>query len=70
MAAILGRWTPPNRSIERWAIDWLAVSERWSSPRKYLAEQLRYVRLNHGTHEASEFRNYLLWLSLYPIKKR
>jgi hypothetical protein len=70
MTAILGRWTPPNQGVWGWCIDWRMASGCWTSPRKHLAEQLRYLRLNHGTHEASEFRNYLLWLSLYPIKKR
>jgi hypothetical protein len=69
MAAITGCWTPPNKGINGWAIDWLHGSHRWSSPRKHLATQIRYIKLNHGRTAASEFRNYLLWLGSYPTKR-
>ena len=70
MAAITGNYTPPNKGIGDWAIDWLRISDRWTSPRKFLAEQLRYIRKAHGTHEAREFRSYLLWIGVYPIRRR
>lgn len=68
MSAITGRWSPPNKGIQGWAIDWLHGAS-CSSPRFHLANQLTYIRKAHGPHEASEFRNYLLWLGVYPVKR-
>jgi len=70
MAAIKGNWIAPNSGVASWGVDWLHGPTRWSSPRKHLTEQLRYLRTNRGNHEAREFRNYLLWLGVYPVKKQ
>ncbi len=70
MSAIIGRWKAPHDGIRQWATDWMHGPGRWSTPRFYLAWQLRYIRKHHGTYEASEFRNYLLWRGVYPVKLR
>lgn len=67
MSAITGLYSPPNTGIRDWAISWLR-SDAWTSKRLYLAEQLRYIRKHHGVKHAKEFRNYLLWLGVYPSK--
>lgn len=68
MSAITGQYKAPNKGIGAWAIDWLHGSHRWSSPRIHLANQLRYIRKAHGTHEAREFSDYLTWIGVYPVK--
>jgi hypothetical protein len=71
MAAITGNWTAPNKGIQQWAIEWLHRGPKnGNSPRTRLASELKYVRDNHGAHEAIEYRNYLLWLGSYPVKIR
>ena len=68
MAAITGQYAPARKGYVAAAVDWLHGPERWSSPRKHLATQLRQIRSADGCHEATEFRNYLLWLGVYPVK--
>ena len=68
MSAITGRWVSPNKGISQWAVDWM-YTDRWTSPRKCLAQQLQYIKKNHGRYEAKEFRNYLLWIGVYPTKR-
>ena len=70
MASITGNWSAPNKGIRSWVNDWLYRSSTWSSPRKRLAEELRYIRKAHGVHEASEYRCYLLWIGVYPVRLR
>ena len=65
-----GHYTPPNKGYEDWVSDWLYRSPFWTTPRFFLAEQLRYTRKNHGNHEAREFRSFLKWLEVYPCKLR
>ena len=67
--AITGLYRPPNKGIGQWTIDWLHCAARWTSPRYYLSQQLRYIRDAHGAREAKEFRNYLLWLGVYPVRR-
>ena len=62
-------YTPPNRGINLWAIDWLHGSHRWSSPRKCLATQLAYIKRHHGARAAKDFVRYLLWVGSYPVKR-
>ncbi len=66
--AIRGRYAPARPEYRGWAADWLHGPDRWSSPRVLLAHQLRVIRRLDGSAEAREFRNYLLWLGLYPAK--
>ena len=67
--AITGNWSPPNKGIQSWAVDWMH-GFRGSSPRYCLAQQMRYIRRAHGAHHSREFRNYLLWLGVYPSRKK
>ena len=69
MLSITGNYTPPSDGIKRWAVDWM-YGFRGTSPRKWLAEQLSYIRKFHGTVAAKEYRNYILWLGSYPCKRR
>src|SRR5216684_5166635 len=61
MSAITGRWFPPNKQIGKWGVDWLHVSLPTTDLRHQLADQLDYISRVYGSHEAIEFRNYLLW---------
>lgn len=70
MNAITGNYKAPNKGIDNWVLDWIYRSQYWTSPRKFLAEQLRYIRKNHSRYEAKEFSDYLLWIGVYPIKRR
>jgi hypothetical protein len=53
MSAITGQYRAPNKGILQWAVDWMR-GFRGTSPRVYLAHQLRYIKNAHGTHEARE----------------
>lgn len=68
MHAITGNYTPPNKGIAAWSIDWLH-GFLGTSPRYHLAQQLRYIHRAHGAHEAKEFRDYLLWIGVYPVRR-
>ena len=70
MSAIFGRYAPARKHYHSWAADWIYASDRWSSPRHHLANQLRRIKAEEGRHEAREFRNYLLWLGVYPVRLR
>jgi hypothetical protein len=70
MAAITGHYAPARREYQTWYVDWLHGADRWTSPRFHLATQLRRIRQLDGRHEAKEFRNYLLWLNVYPVRWR
>ena len=71
MSAITGMYRPARKVYGQWAIDWMYHGKtRWSSPRHHLAIQLTGIRKEHGTKEAREFRNYLLWIGVYPSRQR
>jgi hypothetical protein len=70
MSAITGRWLAPSKQVATLAVDWLHGPHRWTSPRYHLATQLRQIRQAFNSHEAREFRSYLLWLGVYPSKGR
>ena len=60
----------PARPVYRaWIVDWMHDG-RWSSPRIWLAYQLRRIRAEVSTGEARRFRDYLLWLGCYPVRVR
>ena len=56
-----------ERAVNRFHVDWLHGSDRWSSPRRALAEQLRYLR-QFGNGGAVYFRDLLDAQDLYPMK--
>ena len=68
MAAITGNYCPAKAKYGAWAIDWMHIGHRWSTPRHHLAIQLTGIRKESGNEAAVEFRNYLLWLGVYPSK--
>jgi hypothetical protein len=70
MSAITGIYHPAKKVYGQWAVDWLHGWDRWTTPRHHLAVQLQAIRKEYGSHEAIEFRNYLLWLGVYPVKVR
>ncbi len=63
MSAITGRYTPCHKLIDNMLLLWIRNRNR---PRSLLSEQLREIRKRFSTNEAREFRNYLLWVGVYP----
>ncbi len=70
MSAITGNYAPARKMYGQWAVDWLQCSDKWSSARYHLCHQLRRIRQADGRREAMEFRNYLFWLGVYPVRWR
>lgn len=72
MSAIIGQWKPPSKAVAQWAIDWLhgLGGRHGGSSRKSLTKELLYVRKIYGTAHSLEYRRYLLWLGVYPSKRR
>ena len=62
------QWIPPNRGIGAWTTEWLR-GFRGSSPRTFLAHQLKYIRSAHGIDHASGFLRYVKSIGEYPGKK-
>jgi hypothetical protein len=52
-----------------WLRDWLECYPNWSSPRLYLACQLRYVRKADGNQAARIFLACVRRIKRYPAKK-
>ena len=69
MSAITGRYAAARAQYNFWSMDWLQLHDRWTTPRYHLATQLRKIRQLDGNHEAREFRSYLLWLGVYPVRR-
>lgn len=73
MNATLSRYyTPPSKAVERWSVQWLYAFQCWDSAQKRratLAGQLRSIRKQYGTAEATAFRNRLIYIGVYPLKK-
>jgi hypothetical protein len=70
MTAIVGCYIPPTKHCADLTFWWLYCSH-WLSHegrRRKLAQELSFIRSGHGRHEAREFRNYLLWLGVYPSR--
>jgi hypothetical protein len=64
-------YVPKDQTYYRWMVDWLYEGDiRWSSPRKNLAYQLRVIRKLDGNDEAAKFRDWLLWIGSYPVKRK
>lgn len=74
MTAITGMYRPARKVYGQWATDWMRRygSGGWPNcyNRPHLASQLLSIRKDHGSKEAIEFRNYLLWLGVYPVRLR
>ena len=74
MSAIRGLYAPKRRAYRSWIDRWHVLGRpgRVSTPedRDLLASQLRVIRNEDGNHEAREFRNYLLWIGIYPVRLR
>lgn len=75
MSAITGHWAAPSKVVENWYWGWC---RRANCPdytlrdeeRVLLAEQMREIRRKYSRHQSKEFRNYLLWIGIYPVKIR
>ena len=68
MSAITGIYRPAHRLYGQWAVNWL--HSHYDRKRHVLAQQLVLIRREHGSQEAREYRNYLLWLGCYPVRIR
>ena len=72
MTAITGVYRAPSQTQRDWAGHWLHRWSGWetSDQRHMLVLQLLRLRRWYGMADASEFRNYLLWLGVYPSRIR
>jgi len=57
-----------DRRVMRWVGEW-ANCGSWHAGRPKLAAQLRYIRTHYGNSVAAWFRNHLLWVGSYPVKR-
>lgn len=71
MPAITGDYRPADKVLRHWASKWIHPPLAWSGvERSVLWMQLRHIHRWLGPHEAREYRNYLLWLGVYPSRVR
>lgn len=61
------RWIAPSRKVQGWVVEHIRNSPKLT--RTQLANELRVVRKEFGTHAAREYFDYCLWLGIYPGKR-
>lgn len=65
--AIRGLYRPANKKYrDSWAAHYICRP----ATRSLVAKQMRDIRAAYGANEALEFRNYLLWLGVFPVRLR
>lgn len=57
-----------DRRVMRWVREWVYRGS-WHAGRPELAAQLRLLRKHYGNSVAAWFRNHLLWVGSYPVKR-
>ena len=57
-----------DRRVMRWVGEWVHRGS-WHAGRPELAAQLRLLRKRYNNSVATGFRNHLLWVGCYPVKR-
>lgn len=55
-----------DRCVMRWVGEWI---HRGPTGRPMLADQLRFIRSQHGRSVARAFRDHLVWVGSYPERR-
>jgi hypothetical protein len=59
---------PPKKIYNPWIGSWIQ-NLGGNSPRYRLSQELKHIRRSDDHKQAAHFRNWLLWIGCYPVKK-